>query len=260
MMLRKEEQNQVLDLVRQTRELVMRELEKAKVTVKGAADYVTNVDFAVQDFLKRELEARFPEIAMIAEEKENLNLDAGSCYWILDPIDGTTNLIHHYGLSAVALALYEKGEITFGAVYNPFNGELFHAAKGDGAYLNGEPIHTDESIELKDAVVSYGSSPYEKDKAKTLFPIFYRVFTKCADFRRTGSAELDICYVACGRQHGYFEENLKPWDYSAGSIIVKEAGGVITDWKGGNLPYLKNSDAVVTTKRLEKELLELVQE
>lgn len=258
-MLSKKGQNQVLDLVRQTRELVTRELEKAKVTVKGAADYVTNVDFAVQDFLKRELEERFPEIFMIAEEKENSDLSADNRYWILDPIDGTTNLIHHYGLSAVALALYEKGEITFGAVYNPFNDELFHGAKGQGAYLNGEPIHTDETVELKDAVVSYGSSPYEKDRAKTLFPIFYRVFTKSGDFRRTGSAELDLCYVACGRQHGYFEQNLKPWDYSAGSIIVKEAGGVITDWKGGDLPFLKNGNVLAATKRLEKELLGLVQ-
>lgn len=259
-MLKREEQAQVLDLVKQTRALIMCELEKARITVKGAADYVTNVDFAVQDFLKRELEERFPDICMIAEEKENKDLDAEGSYWILDPIDGTTNLIYHYGLSAVALALYEKREITFGAVYNPFTDELFHAAKGEGAYLNGTPIHTAEHVELKDAVISYGSSPYEKDRAKTLFPVFYRVFTNCADFRRTGSAELDICYVACGRQQGYFEQNLKPWDYSAGSIIAAEAGGVVTDWKGSSLPFLRNADVAVATAKLQETLLELLQE
>lgn len=258
-MLNQKEQKEVIELVKKTRELIFRELEAARVTVKGAADYVTNVDYAVQDFLKKELEERYPQIRMIAEEKENRDLAADGIYWILDPIDGTTNLIHHYGMSAVALALYEKGEITFGVVYNPFHEELYYAAKGEGAYCNGEQIHVSDTVKLQDAVVSYGSSPYEKKRAVNLFPVFYRIFMNCADFRRTGSAELDLCYVACGRQEGYIEQDLKPWDYAAGSLILTEAGGCVKSWSGGSLPYLKNADVLACTKKIEASLTELVQ-
>lgn len=108
-----------------------------RLTEKGAADYVTNVDVAVQNYLKEALGKELPDIALIAEEKENLGLNSRKSYWILDPIDGTTNLIRDYHLSAVSLGLYENGEITFGVVYNPFTEELFYGAKGEGAYLNG---------------------------------------------------------------------------------------------------------------------------
>lgn len=257
-MLTKTDQEKVLDLVRQTKTLIFHEMEKAKVTVKGAADYVTNVDFAVQEFLQKELKEAFPEILMIAEEKENKDLLADGTYWILDPIDGTTNLINHYHLSAVALALYEKGEITFGAVYNPFTEELFHGAKGQGAYLNGEQIHVADTPDFKDAVISYGSCPYEKWRAEKIFSVFCEIFKNCGDFRRTGSAELDLCYVACGRHHGYLEQILKPWDYAAGSIILTEAGGRIRGWQEENLPYLKNASVVACAPQFMETLLGFV--
>lgn len=258
-MLTQKEQKQVVEIVVETRPLILEEMKRAKVMVKGAADYVTNVDFAVQEHLKRTLEEKFPGIEMIAEEKGgDIERTPEGSYWILDPIDGTTNLIHHYGLSAVALALYEKGEITFGVVYNPFYDELFYGAKGCGAYMNHEPIHVSEISQLKDAVISYGSSPYEKEYADELFPIFCRIFKKCADFRRSGSAELDMCYVACGRIEGYLEKNLKPWDYSAGSIILKEAGGCACGWRGENLSYLANEDVLCCTGQLKEQLLGLI--
>ncbi|MDO5337287.1 MAG: inositol monophosphatase family protein [Eubacteriales bacterium] len=257
-MLNKTEQTQVISLIKKTRELIYREMRAARVTIKGAADYVTNVDFAVQDFMKRELELRFPDIRMIAEEKENKDLYSNARYWILDPIDGTTNLIHHYGLSAVSLALYEQGEITFGAVYNPFHEEFFYAAKGQGAYLNDRQIFVDENVKFSDAVVSYGSSPYDKSRAKKLFPLYYRIFMKAADFRRTGSAALDLCYVACGRQHAYFEQDLKPWDYAAGSLILTEAGGAARGWDGGKLPFLTNADIAASTKTLAEPLMDML--
>ena len=171
-----ENQNKIIELVKQTKPLIFQEMTHEKVTEKGAADYVTNVDVAVQNFLKDALAKKFPDVALIAEEKENLGLDPAKSYWILDPIDGTTNLIRDYHLSAVSLGLYEKGEITFGVVYNPFTEELFCGTKGEGAFLNGVPIHVSDQPEFKDAVVSFGSSPYEKNRAKDLFPVFYNVF------------------------------------------------------------------------------------
>lgn len=257
-MLEKKEQEQVLLLVKSTKKLIEKESREEKVTVKGAADYVTNVDLAVQTYLKKELEKLFPDIAMIAEEKENNDLDPQKTYWILDPIDGTTNLIYGYGMSAVALALYEKGEITFSAVYNPFHEELFHGIKGQGAYLNGQRIWVSSVSELKDAIVSFGSSPYEKYRAEELFPLFQKIFEHSADFRRSGSAELDFCYIACGRQHAYLERCLKPWDYAAGSLILREAGGICEQWSGEELPYLVNADVLAATEFIWKEIRELI--
>ena len=133
-MLNAEEQIEVLALVSSTKNQILSEQEKAEVTVKGAADYVTNVDVAVQEFLKRELAERFPDVRMLAEEQVNTGFMEEGKYWILDPIDGTTNLIHDMKLSTVALGYYENGEITFGAVYNPFMDELFHASLGGRAW------------------------------------------------------------------------------------------------------------------------------
>ncbi|MCI8663236.1 MAG: inositol monophosphatase [Hungatella sp.] len=258
-MLKEQERQQVIKAVAETKPLILDEMKRSKVTVKGAADYVTNVDLAVQEHLKRRLAELFPRIGMIAEEKGgDLERTPDGTYWILDPIDGTTNLIHHYGLSAVALALYEKGEITLGVVYNPFYDELFYGAKGCGAYLNGEPIHVSSVPELKDAVISYGSAPYEKEYADELFPLFCRIFKGCADFRRSGSAELDMCYVACGRVEGYLERNLKPWDYSAGSLILEEAGGCVCGWKGERLSYLTNADVLCCAGQFKDELLGMI--
>lgn len=258
-MLNAEEQIEVLALVQGTGELIRSEQQKAKVTVKGAADYVTNVDVAVQEYLKRELAKRFPEVRMLAEEQVNTGFVKEGKYWILDPIDGTTNLIHDMKLSAVALGYYENGAITFGVVYNPFMEELFHASAGGGAWLNGSRIKVAKERELKDSVIAFGPCPYEKEKyTEANFALFQRLFLRSADFRRTGSAELDLCYIACGRVEAYLERNLKPWDYSAGSIILTEAGGRISDWEGGALPYLQNADILACAPQLQKELLELI--
>lgn len=247
----------VIDLVLETRNIILDEQAAENVTVKGAADYVTQVDFSVQAFMQKGLYELEPSIGFIAEEKENRDLKADGCYWILDPIDGTTNLIHHYGLSAVSLGLYEKGEITFGVVYNPFHGELFTAEKGKGAFLNGNPIHVAKR-EMKDSVISYGSAPYGKSGSGKLFQLFHQIFERCADFRRFGSAALDLCYVACGRSDAYLEENLKPWDYAAGVLILSEAGGVVSDWKGEKLPYLQNSAVLGAAPGVAAELKDMI--
>ncbi|WP_230398462.1 inositol monophosphatase family protein [Novisyntrophococcus fermenticellae] len=259
-MLNRQEQENVIQIVLQTKDLIYKELETAKVKRKGAADYVTNVDVAVQNYILNELHKLYPGIDMIAEEKVNEGLVREGSYWILDPIDGTTNLIHSYGQSAVALGLYEGGEITFGVVYNPFNDELFQAAKGQGAFLNGRQIFTSVIPDIKDAVINYGSSPYEKKEYGTyIFSVFQKLFMHTADFRRSGSAELDICYVACGRVEAYLEKNSKPWDYTAGSIVLTEAGGEISDWCGKEVPYLRNSDVLCCAKQFKDALLTIIE-
>ena len=135
-----------------------------------------------------------------------------------------------------------------------FHEELFYGAAGCGAWRNKKPIHTADITDLKEAVISFGSSPYEKERAKELFPLFEKIFTNCADFRRSGSAALDMCYVACGRLHGYIERNLKPWDYAAGTVILKEAGGIVEGWEKEALPYLFNADVLCSVPGIRDSL------
>ncbi|MCD8097595.1 MAG: inositol monophosphatase [Lachnospiraceae bacterium] len=249
---------QVIELVHSADEIIFDENLVHAVTVKGAADYVTKVDFAVQEFLRAGLAILTPEVKLISEEQENKDLDPAGSYWILDPIDGTTNLIHDYQMSAVSLGLYEKGQITFGVVYNPFMKETWHAVRGEGAYLNGQEIHVSHRADFETSVISFGAAPYDKGLAAQLFPIMRHVFEACSDFRRCASCALDLCYVATGRIDAYFELNLKPWDYAAGSLILTEAGGKIGTFRGKELPYLQNIDLIAATPEIYDRLRALI--
>lgn len=254
------EMQEIIALVRKADSIIFDESLVENVHEKGRADYVTKVDEGVQRFLQKELAERYPEIGFIGEEQERFAADPKGAYWILDPIDGTTNLIHHYQMSAVSLGLYEDGRMCLGVVYNPFSGEVFSAVKGQGAFLNGKRIRTAGTPDLAHGLVSYGSSPYEKERAHELFLLYERIFRECADFRRCGSAALDLCYVACGRQDVYLERNLKPWDYAAGGLIVSEAGGCISGWsEGQGLPWIENADMLATgSAALMGEMLALL--
>ena len=168
-MLNKQEQKEILKLVYTTKELINRELKDEHVTVKGAADYVTNVDFAVQEYLKKELKKRYPEISLIAEEKENKDLKKEGTYWILDPIDGTTNFLHGTGHWAVSLALAEAGQIVFGVVYNPCSGERFTARRGAGAFCGGRPLRVSGCRRLEESLLSVGTVPGRRDLAGRAF-------------------------------------------------------------------------------------------
>jgi len=169
---------EIIDLVHSTRNIIFNEEMAHAVTVKGAADYVTKVDVAVQEYMRKELARLTPDVILLAEEQENNNLDTKKAYWILDPIDGTTNLIHDYRMSAVSLGLYEGGTIMFGVVYNPFTEETFHAVRGQGAFLNGKSIHVSHREAFDTCIIAFGSSPYEKDKASMLSPFSRRSLWK----------------------------------------------------------------------------------
>lgn len=147
------------ELVLETKAIVMDEKAARQVTVKGQADYVTQVDFAVQSYLKERLLALHPQAGFLAEEQENVDY-SGRPAWILDPIDGTTNLIHGYQMSAVSLAFYDGQAVVFGAVYNPFTEELFTAQRGRGAYCNGVPIQCTQTREIASCLVAIGTAPY----------------------------------------------------------------------------------------------------
>lgn len=205
------------------------------IRTKGETDYVTNVDLAVQELLRERLTALAPDVQFMGEEQDNTGLDWSRPCWILDPVDGTTNLIHNSRHSAVSLALSEAGQILFGVVYNPYSGECFTARRGQGAFCNGSPIRVSSADRLEDSLLSVGTVPGRRELADTAFRQMRALYDRCQDVRRTGCASLDLCWVACGRLDGYVELSLQPWDYAAGRLLVEEAGGRVTAPDGSPL-------------------------
>lgn len=248
---------QVIALVKEAKKFVENREMVGNVEVKGPADYVTQVDKSIEEFLCTELGKLAPEIQFMGEE-EGLHEMKCDCFWILDPIDGTTNLIHDYKHSVISLGLYDKGEIVMGIIYDPFREEVFYAEKGKGAFCNGKPMHVSAAEALSQTIVAFGSSPYEKYLATENFARCQRVFEQSQDIRRTASAAMDLAYVACGRTGGYFEVVLRPWDFAAGSLLVTEAGGTVTDFEGKPLDFRKKCSLVATNGKVHEELKALM--
>lgn len=247
------ELQEIIALVKETKAFVGNRERAGHIKTKGRADYVTQVDTDIQSFLARELGSRFPDIQFLGEE-EGLHEMLVDTYWILDPIDGTTNLIHDYQHSVVSLALCEKGEITMGVVYDPFREDVYHAQKGKGSFLNGSPIHVSEAETLSETIVSVGTSPYDRELSEQNFQRIRRVFDSAQDIRRTGTAAMDLAYVACGRTGGFFEPKLSPWDFAAGQLLVREAGGRVTDFAGEALDLSRRGSVVASNGKIHGEL------
>lgn len=245
----------IISLVKETQGIIRNREMAARVREKGIADYVTQVDIAVQDFLKTALHELEPDIQFLGEETGLQRMNADS-YWILDPVDGTTNLMHDYQHSVVSLALCRNKEIVWGVVYDPFHDELFSAAKGEGSFLNGSPIHVSSAQKLSETIIGIGTA--KRELAKENFSRFLKVYENSQDIRRLGSAALELAYTACGRQGGYFEAYLNPWDYAAGMLLVQEAGGKVSDWNGKELDPVQGSHVVGTNGNVHEELLRLL--
>ncbi len=231
--------------------------ELTRVTEKeGHANFVTNIDCQVQAYLEEKLLQLVPGSAFIGEEKENLALtDAPT--WIVDPLDGTTNMIHDYRMSAVSIALCVDQKPVTGVIWQPFSGELFYAEKGKGAFLNGERIHVSDTP-FDRALVAVGTSPYDEELAETGVRLAGDYLRECADLRRSGSAAVDLAYLACGRHEIFFELRLRPWDYAAGSLIVQEAGGqVMMPLAGGNMNYGLTTAILAATPTCMPKALEV---
>ena len=206
------------------------------VNKEGHANYVTNIDCRVQAYLEEALPELLPGSEFIGEEKENQAL-GDEPTWVVDPLDGTTNMIHDYHLSAVSIALCRMKKPVLGLIWQPYTRELFYAEAGGGAFLNGRPIRVSRTP-FRDALAAIGTAPYYEELEKTSLALALDFLHECADIRRSGSAALDLAYLACGRHDIFFEMRLKPWDYAAGSLIVQEAGGEVQmPLAGGAMDY-----------------------
>lgn len=190
----------------------------------------------------------------MGEEQDNSGIDPERPFWILDPVDGTTNLIHGLRHSAVSLAYAEGGHVRFGIVFDPFKGECYTAAEGRGACLNGELISVSRVDALSDSLVATGTVPGFKQLGDVAFRYMRLLYDNCQDLRRSGCASLDLCHVAAGRLDAYTEPLLQPWDYAAGAIIVSEAGGLATTMAGEPLPLTHSSAVLATNSRLHAQL------
>lgn len=204
---------------------------------EGKGNFVTEYDSRVQAALKEKLLTLLPEAVFFGEEDDADKADISEGYsFIVDPIDGTSNFTRGYRMSSISVALAKDGYPVMGVVYNPYLQETFSAERGKGAYLNGEPIHTSDRI-LEQSLVLFGTSPYSEVLSRRSFEVAYRYFSKAEDLRRSGSAAIDLCSLACGRADFYFELLLSPWDYAAGALIVEEAGGIVSDLEGNPVTY-----------------------
>ncbi|MBJ6765398.1 inositol monophosphatase [Myxococcaceae bacterium JPH2] len=208
------------------------------IEFKGGIDLVTDADRASEEVLLAFLRERHPHHAILAEES-GATQGASGLRWLVDPLDGTTNYSHHVPHFCVSVAVEGPGGVIAGAVYDPMRDELFSAARGEGATLNGRPLRASATATLEHALLCTGF-PYDvRERPHGPVGLFARFVIRAQGMRRTGSAALDLAYVAAGRFDGFFEFGLNPWDIAAGSLLVQEAGGVITHLSGAPFDVLR---------------------
>jgi len=203
------------------------------VELKGYNNFVTHVDKESEKRLTKGLSKLLPGAAFIAEEN-TVEQSLGTYTWIVDPLDGTTNFIHGLPIYSISIALMFKGIIVSGVVYEITHDECFYAWENSPAYLNGKQIKVSDAVRLSDALLVTGFPYYEYDRLDKYIELFVYVLKNTHGLRRLGSAAADLAYVACGRFELFFEYGLSPWDVAAGSLIVKQAGGKVSDFRGEN--------------------------
>jgi myo-inositol-1(or 4)-monophosphatase len=231
---------------------------KREISYKGDINLVTEMDRLSEHTVVEALLAAFPDHGIMAEEETMIRSDSGYM-WIIDPIDGTTNYAHGYPCFSVSIALEHDGEIVVGVVYDPMRDELFSAQKSEGARLNGTAIRVSTVDTLIKSLLSTGFPYDRKVSEKNNLDYFHSLLMASQEVRRDGSAALDLCYVAAGRFDGFWELKLKPWDVAAGSLIVREAGGLISDFSGTRFS-IHDDEILASNGRIHLQMLETLQE
>lgn len=224
-----------------------------RVEQKGFNDLVSYVDKAAEIMIVEELHKTLPQAGFITEE--GTNTSRGETYnWIIDPLDGTTNFIHGLPLFSVSIGLQENDQIILGVVYEVNQSECFYAVRGGGAFCNQKPIQVSGTQDLASSLIATGFPYNSLGQTDAYLEVLKSLMESSHGFRRLGSAAVDLCYVAAGRVDGYFQHNLNPYDVAGGVIIVKEAGGMVTDFRaGGN--YLFGGEIVATNGAIHDQLL-----
>jgi myo-inositol-1(or 4)-monophosphatase len=225
------------ELVRGTGQWILQQSSQftsSDIIYKGTNDLVSFVDQQAEAKLKKGLSAIFPEAGFIAEETSSNYEEVGDgYYWVIDPLDGTTNFLHKLPVFAVSVGLILNKQPILGLIYEPNRDELFTAVKGHGAHLNGKSIRVSPENSLSKSLLATGFPYYDFSYQDRYLDLLKELMRSSHGLRRMGAAAIDLAYTACGRFEGFFEANLKPWDVAAGKIIIEEAGGMVTNFSGG---------------------------
>ncbi len=249
----------VIDIAKEAGQYIksrQKDIYKLTVEAKGVHNYVTEVDKNSEKFIVEELTKLLPESGFIAEE--GTSDKRGDRYnWIIDPLDGTTNFIHGLYPVAVSIALQDKGQTVLGVVYEIGADEMFYAEQGAGAFLNGEPIKVTKTAKLDDGLFATGFPFYDYSRLDRYMDLLRYFMQVSHGLRRLGSAATDLAYVACGRFDGFFEYSLSPWDVAAGAFIVEQAGGKVSDFRGGQ-NWLFGKEIIASNSALFDEFVRQV--
>lgn len=224
------------------------------VEEKRKDDLVTDIDRECERTITEILLKSYRDHAVLGEEGGLQGNKESEFVWVIDPIDGTTNFVKGIPHCAVSIGLQQKGRTILGVVFDPIANEMFTASRGDGAALNGRRIRVGEHQSLDGAVVCIAFPTRMRERMPAYLELFTRLINNVADIRRSGCASLDLCYVACGRFDAYLEQGLKPWDFTAGELILREAGGIVTDFTGGP-GFAKSGNLVSGNPYIVKNLL-----
>lgn len=235
----------------------------SQISKKGAIDIVTEADIESEKVIIETIREKFPNHTILAEESglaegSGLSKEGAECKWIIDPLDGTTNFAHQLGLFSVSIAFMMDDDIKVGVVLNPETGELFTAIKGQGAMLNGHPIKVSDSKRVAQSLLVTGFPYNFKEILDPLITRFKNCLEASMGVRRLGSAALDLCFVACGRFDGFWEQNLKPWDTAAGLLIAKEAGAKVTDFSSKPF-FVDKKELLATNGSIHNEMISLLE-
>jgi myo-inositol-1(or 4)-monophosphatase len=233
------------------------EIEKLQVSKKGPSDFVTKTDQKVEEIIIEELHRSRPGFNIIAEESGIADMTKSEFTWVIDPIDGTSNFMHGIPHFAISIGLEKNGEIICGMIFDPIKNEMFYAEKGRGAYLNNSRIRVSSRNDLLESIALTGCPILEDSAFDNFIKEHTAMLKKFHKVRNLGSAALDLAYIAAGRAEVFWHKKLNYWDIAAGIIIVKEAGGTITDFKGKTFD-LKNKEILATNSRLDSETVKIL--
>ena len=227
------------------------------ISFKAKKDLVTEFDVAVEKYLKKRFSKKFKKFNIIAEESDNANIEFNNSI-IIDPIDGTTNFVNGVPHTAISVGVYKNKKPYLAVVYNPILDELYTAKIGKGAYLNGKKLKVSTEDNFQKSLIATGfpyTSGSDENDLNDVVKRIKDVLPLCQDLRRLGSASLDLCYVAKGTFDGYYEMNLRPWDVSAGVLILTEAGGVVTNISGGEYNLFEDKYLVASNGKIHNEFI-----
>ncbi len=235
----------------------MDRLDRINIASKKNNDFVCDVDHQAEAAIIETLKESYPDHGILAEES-GIHDESSEYQWIIDPLDGTTNYLHGFPQFAVSIALKHKNRLEAAVIYDPVSQELFTAARGEGAKLNEKRIRVSGHVGLNSALLSTGFPYTDQSYLDTYLETMRALMEPAAGIRRPGSAALDLAWIAAGRCDGFWEFNLNAWDIAAGALIVREAGGIVTDFYGKD-SYLETGDIIAASPKVYPEMLKIIE-